>query len=432
MSEEITKSEELTEQVETVVEETEEAVAEVVSETVEEAKEVADKKAEPEISKSKAKREARKAEAKKQKRKQTIGAVIEWAVGIGIAAIFIGAIIGGIYQQATKLKSSNDFSAYITEEGFYEGEDLSAVKDLGLDNLVIPASEVNPSDEDVQTEIDSMVSSYEYMSDDTTLAAKSGDKLNIDYVGTIDDVEFDGGSATAYDLTLGSGSFIDDFEAQLEGSHPGDAVTVEVTFPDDYSSEDLQGKDAVFAVTVNGIYVLPEFNDEFVATYYSDKGSTTEELRQSVFDEKLSSNVKTYVSDYISENASVSKYPKGLLKHVGSLLYYNDLQSYEYVNSYYSYYLGSALYSEFSDYIGMSDSEYQADIKERAKKSVATMMTYESVFAKNNLTVTDEKYQTVLYAAGDGAEDTYGAPYLHQLAVEETALDFIIENATIQ
>lgn len=94
------------------------------------------------------------------------------------------------------------------------------------------------------------------LSTDTSLTVADGDTVNIDYVGTVDGVEFDGGSTngTGTDLVIGSGSYIDDFEDQLIGAHPGDEVQVEVTFPDDYGSQDLAGKDAVFAVTVNGIY----------------------------------------------------------------------------------------------------------------------------------------------------------------------------------
>ena len=91
---------------------------------------------------------------------------------------------------------------------------------------------------------------------DSSLEVKDGDKVNIDYVGKIDDVAFDGGSTDGQgtDLVIGSGSYIDNFEEQLIGAHPGDEVKVTVTFPDDYSAEDLAGKEAVFDVTVNGIY----------------------------------------------------------------------------------------------------------------------------------------------------------------------------------
>lgn len=91
---------------------------------------------------------------------------------------------------------------------------------------------------------------------DTSLTIEDGDTVNIDYVGTVDGTEFEGGSTdgAGTDLVIGSGSYIDDFEDQLIGSHPGDEVEVTVTFPDDYGVEDLNGKEAVFDVTINGIY----------------------------------------------------------------------------------------------------------------------------------------------------------------------------------
>ena len=89
-------------------------------------------------------------------------------------------------------------------------------------------------------------------STDTSLTVKDGDTVNIDYVGKIDGTAFDGGSTNGQgtDLVIGSGSYIDDFEDQLVGAHPGDEVEVTVTFPDDYSAADLAGKEAVFDVTV--------------------------------------------------------------------------------------------------------------------------------------------------------------------------------------
>lgn len=91
---------------------------------------------------------------------------------------------------------------------------------------------------------------------DTALTVEDGDTVNIDYVGTVDGVEFEGGNTNGAgaDLTIGSGSYIDDFEDQLIGAHPGDTVEVNVTFPENYGKDDLNGKDAVFTVTVNGIY----------------------------------------------------------------------------------------------------------------------------------------------------------------------------------
>lgn len=102
------------------------------------------------------------------------------------------------------------------------------------------------------TDADSAVS----YSTDASLTVEDGDAVNIDYVGSIDGVEFSGGNTqgAGTDLVIGSGSYIDDFEEQLIGYHPGDVVEVNVTFPENYGNEDLNGKDALFEVTINGIY----------------------------------------------------------------------------------------------------------------------------------------------------------------------------------
>ncbi len=90
----------------------------------------------------------------------------------------------------------------------------------------------------------------------SSLEVKDGDTVNIDYVGRIDGVAFEGGNTKGQgaDLTIGSGTYIDDFEEQLIGSHPGDEVKVTVTFPENYGNIELNGKEAVFDVVVNGIY----------------------------------------------------------------------------------------------------------------------------------------------------------------------------------
>ena len=91
---------------------------------------------------------------------------------------------------------------------------------------------------------------------DSSLEVKDGDTVNIDYVGSIDGVEFSGGNTqgAGADLTIGSGRYIDDFEEQLIGAHPGDEVDVYATFPENYGNEQLNGKEALFKVVVNGIY----------------------------------------------------------------------------------------------------------------------------------------------------------------------------------
>ena len=128
--------------------------------------------------------------------------------------------------------------------------------------VVILAAAISESSEDQATEDtssndtgDTTDAGASY-STDTALTVEDGDTVNIDYVGTVDGEEFSGGNTNGAgtDLVIGSGSYIDDFEDQLIGAHPGDTVEVTVTFPEDYGVEELNGKEAVFTVTVNGIY----------------------------------------------------------------------------------------------------------------------------------------------------------------------------------
>ena len=129
------------------------------------------------------------------------------------------------------------------------------------------------SDADVQAEIDRMLDRNATKVDVTDRAAANGDTVNIDFVGTVDGVKFDGGEAEGYDLVLGSGSFIPGFEDQVVGMNIGEKKDVNVTFPETYQAVELAGKAAVFAVTVNKIQgkVLPELTDEFI------KGATGDE-----------------------------------------------------------------------------------------------------------------------------------------------------------
>lgn len=142
---------------------------------------------------------------------------------------------------------------------------------------VISSPEEEVTDEEVDNQIQALLSAklVEVPGDSV-----EGDIVNIDYVGTIDGVAFDGGTASGYDLKLGSGSFIDGFEGQLFGRRKGDKVTVKVTFPEDYGKAELAGKPAEFEVTVNAVKRVPALTDEWVKDNAEIDAETVEELRQ--------------------------------------------------------------------------------------------------------------------------------------------------------
>lgn len=146
--------------------------------------------------------------------------------------------------------------AIIVSAVSHSGEDQTA--DSGTKETATDASAAGTDESEDTDGADSETSDEESVSysTDSSLTVEDGDTVNIDYVGSIDGVEFEGGNTggNGTDLSIGSGAYIDDFEEQLVGAHPGDEVEVNVTFPENYGNEELNGKDALFKVTVNGIY----------------------------------------------------------------------------------------------------------------------------------------------------------------------------------
>lgn len=125
--------------------------------------------------------------------------------------------------------------------------------------------EVEVTEEDIQAEIDKVLKQNSRLIEVTDRAVEDGDEVVIDFEGFVDDEPFEGGKAEDHTLKIGSHSFIDTFEDQLIGKNIGDDVDVNVTFPEEYHQESLQGKPALFKVKVKAIKVteLPELDDEF-------------------------------------------------------------------------------------------------------------------------------------------------------------------------
>lgn len=180
----------------------------------------------------KAAQQRRAEERRKLAKKKKIKKILTWVISAAVVILLLLLVIFGD-QLLSKDSSGSSASSSVSESS-----------DTTSDSSVSDSS---------ATDTSSGSTAY---STDTSLTIKDGDTVNIDYVGSIDGVEFEGGSTNGAgtDLTIGSGLYIDDFEEQLIGAHPGDSLEVNVTFPDDYQQEDLQGKDALFQVTINGIY----------------------------------------------------------------------------------------------------------------------------------------------------------------------------------
>ncbi len=389
-----------------------------------------------EISKAKAKRQARKKEVAKTRRMHIIAHVIGIVVVVCIIAAVAVSAGSRLYLVAIRTTSNSNMSEGLTDDGLIDGVDVSEYLTLvDYQNIEIAEEDVSP-DEQVESDISDLLAEYPLLQTDTSLEIADGDEVNIDYVGSIDGEEFDGGSSdgAGYDLTIGSGTFIDDFEEQLIGAHPGDDVTVEVTFPDDYSSEDLAGKDAEFAVTINGIYGEAEFNDEFIETngLTTDEITTADEYRASLEESYYESNLEEYLENYIVENSTVISYPKSYVKIMKALTKYND----EYMASYYTQMFSSygISYDNVWDYTGDEDEyAYEASLTERARDTVKEAMVYQAIFEDAGLTLDmeaakaemNEEYGDDTYA--DTLIETYGDGYLAQSEIHNVVLEYLMD-----
>ena len=387
------------------------------------------------MTKSQAKRKARQEANQKAKQEAKRTKFTTNLIFILIVALFAAGIGSFVYYRMTTTQSSSDYGAFLNEDGTLKNVNpTDYITPLDYKNIVVPKTEIEYTEDEMTNDINSLLSSNKVANTDPALTAAEGDTVNIDYVGTVDGVEFEGGSTNGAgtDLVLGSGSYVDDFEAQLYGSHPGDQVTVEVTFPEDYTSEDLQGKDAVFEVIVNSIYVLPDFTDEFVSEHYSDIATTAEGYKEYLKTSNEETKLQNYLVNYITENASASSVDKNHVKYLKGIIKNDHETYYNSYNQTMMMYTGSAMYNSFSEYIGMSNSEFEVYLDEQSSKRAAIDMTYQYIFTDAGLTVTEEDYQETSLAAGTTALNTYGKNYLMQMSLQDNVISYLMENVTIQ
>ncbi len=347
------------------------------------------------ISKSKAKREARRREIEEERRRKRIAQICSIVVVAVIVLIIAAAVSRPIYLASIRTTSSSDSNAGLTADGRINGVDaLSLVTLADYENISVPTDEVAVTEEEVNNTINATLTSHTELSTDADLEIADGDTVNIDFVGTVDGVEFEGGNSggTGFDLTIGSGRFIDNFEEQLIGHKPGEEVTVNVTFPEGYSDE-LGGKEASFAVTVNGIMVTPELTDEFVAENLTEEGvSTAAEYRAKVENDYYEEHLGEYLTNYVIENSTVSSYPKDYLNTVKSLIKGEDEFMMDYYNQLYASYgmEGNTNVWETRGEEINDELSYEKELKTRAEETVKEALVYQAIFEKAGLSIDTE------------------------------------------
>lgn len=272
----------------------------------------------------------------------------------------------------------------------------------------------------------------------TDRPVQDGDTTDIDYKGFVGDHQFEGGTAENQELVIGSNKFIPGFEAQLVGANIGDEVTVNVTFPDVYHSDELAGKDAVFHVKVNGIKVkeLPELDDEFAKdvsefeTLEAYKESIKNELEVSVKEsaqaaqrDKVIEKVASLITVEIPEKM-VDAEVDGMLREFDQQLRYQGLSLDQYIQ-----------------FTGGSMDDLKGQMRTDALNRVKTSLVIEKVMANEDINVTDEDLEAELVKIADMqkreiedirgifAKDNY--EYLKSNIKTRKTVDFLVENAKL-
>ena len=223
-------------------------------------------------------------------------------------------------------------------------------------------------------------------------AAENGDTVVIDFVGSVDGVEFDGGKGENHSLELGSGQFIPGFEDQLVGAKAGDEVEVKVTFPEDYQASDLAGKAAVFATKVNEVKAkeVPALDDE-LAKDLDDEVETLDELKAKYRKELEAAKEIAYddavegaALDLAVENAEIVELPAEMVEdevHRAMNEFMGNMQRQG---------ISPEMYFQIT---GTTQEDLHKQYEADADKRVKTNLVIEAVAAAEGFDATDEEIQ---------------------------------------
>ena len=243
-------------------------------------------------------------------------------------------------------------------------------------------------DEEVEADLNRLLDRNARKVAVTDRAAQNGDIVNIDFVGTVDGVKFDGGEAEGFDLTLGSGQFIPGFEDQVVGMNIGDKKDVNVTFPENYQAEALKGKPAVFAVTLKSIQgkELPELNDEFIKDATGSESvdaykAKTKERLQKQADKRANDATENSILEAIAQNTEV-EIPQAMIdREIDSLV-----QKFEYQLMYQGLKL-----QDYLDFLKTTMADFRKNYEEAALKNVKHQLIISQLIKEEDIQATEEE-----------------------------------------
>ncbi|WP_418616471.1 trigger factor [[Ruminococcus] torques] len=235
--------------------------------------------------------------------------------------------------------------------------------------------------------------------DVTDRAVQDKDQITLDFEGFVDGVAFEGGKASDYPLTIGSGAFIPGFEDQLIGANIDEEKEINVTFPEEYQAKELAGKAAVFKCTVHSIKAkeLPELDDEFVSDV-SEKSETVDAYKAEVkakIKERKENEGKQKREDQSVEQAVANAemdIPEAMI----------SFQSRQMVDDFARRIMQQGMMMEqYFQFTGLSEEKMMEEFKPEAEKRIRTRLTLEAIVAAENIEVSEERLDEELQKMAD-------------------------------
>ena len=253
---------------------------------------------------------------------------------------------------------------------------------------------------EVDEEIEKVREQHARIVEVTDRAVADKDDVTLDFEGFVDGVAFEGGKGENYPLTIGSGSFIPGFEEQLIGAELEKEVEVKVTFPEDYHSEDLKGKEAVFKCTVHAIRAkeLPEVDDEF-ASDVSEKAETLDAYR---------AEVKAQIKERKENEGKEKKENQAVEQAVANAEIdlpapMVDLQAKQMADDFARRIMQQGMSVEqYFQFTGLTYEHMMEQVKPQAERRIKSRLVLEAVAAAENIEATEEDFDAEVKRMAEG------------------------------
>ncbi|WP_447548944.1 trigger factor [Staphylococcus aureus] len=255
-------------------------------------------------------------------------------------------------------------------------------------SLEIEKQETELSDDELQEAIDHSLGHLAEMVVKEDGVVENGDTVNIDFSGSVDGEEFEGGQAEGYDLEIGSGSFIPGFEEQLEGMKVDEEKDVVVTFPEEYHAEELAGKEATFKTKVNEIKFkeVPELTDE-IANELDAEANTVDEYKENL--RKRLAEQKATDAENVEKEEAITKATDNTTIDIPEAMVNTELDRMvsEFAQRIQQQGLDLQTYFQIS---GQDESQLREQMKDDAEQRVKTNLTLTAIAEAEKIEATDE------------------------------------------